>query len=88
MTARTTASMWEVVAAPGAADALVDWVFRSALPEVREEAGLQRSEVYRSSDERIVVITWWSGEPVGLPEPPRALVARPPHSWEFEQVAR
>jgi hypothetical protein len=86
MTARTTANMWEVVAAPGAADALVDWVFATAFPELTLATGLQRSEVYRSADNRVVVITLWSGEPVTLSDPPDDLVARPPESWDFEQV--
>ncbi len=88
MTARTTASMWETRARPGAADALVDWVFDKALPELRDAGGLERTEVFRSGDERVLVITWWSGDPVALPEPPADLVARPPHTWEFEQVHR
>jgi hypothetical protein len=88
MTARSTANMWEVVARPGAADTLVSWVFSTALPELSLATGLQRSEVYRSADNRVVVITLWSGEPVTLSEPPDDLVARPPMSWDFEQVLR
>jgi hypothetical protein len=88
MTARTTANMWEVVAAPGAADSLVEWVFAAALPELSGESALQRSEVFRGPDNRVVVITLWSGEPVTLTEPPDELVARPAMSWDFEQVQR
>jgi hypothetical protein len=88
MTARTIANMWEVVAMPGSADALVKWVFSAALPELSLATGLQRSEVYRGADNRVVVITLWSGEPVTLSEPPEELVAQPPMSWDFEQVQR
>ncbi|MGH3326530.1 MAG: hypothetical protein ACRDPT_01805 [Streptomycetales bacterium] len=88
MTASITASMWEVVAAPGCADALVRWVFDEALPDLEDPDDLVRSEVYRSSDDRVVVITWWSEEPIGLVDPPPELVAHPPQSWEFEQVTR
>jgi len=88
MTARAIANTWEVVASPGAADQLVDWVFNKALPELSDIAGLQRSEVYRSADNRVVVITLWFGEPVTLSEPPAEFVARPPMSWDFEQVLR
>src|SRR5687768_17574783 len=88
MTARTTASMWECRARPGSGDTLVDWVYDIAIPSVRAWPGLERVEVLRSSDERVLVISWWSTDPVGLPEPPGDLLARPPQVWEFEQINR
>ncbi|HEU5266836.1 MAG TPA: hypothetical protein VFU35_09045 [Jatrophihabitans sp.] len=68
--------MWEAKAAPGRSDDLVAHVLATADPA---------AEVYRSADERVVVI-----DPTGsgLPEPPAALVARPPHAWTFERVDR
>ncbi|MEU8135455.1 hypothetical protein [Streptodolium elevatio] len=88
MTARITATMWEAKANPGSGDALVDWVYATALPSLEGTSGLERVEVFRSADSRVVVISLWTGEPSGLPDPPRDLVARPPHEWDFEQVQR
>jgi hypothetical protein len=65
--------MWEAKAAPGQTDALVQWTLEQA------PAGAQ---VYRSSD-RVVLI---SEAPAALDEAPVALVARPPHSWEFDRL--
>jgi hypothetical protein len=88
MTARITAAMWEAKANPGSADALVDWVYDTALPSLQGSAGLARVEVFQSADSRVVVISLWTGEPAGLPDPPFELLARPPHAWDFEQVQR
>jgi hypothetical protein len=68
--------MWEVRAATGRLDELVAHVSAHADPA---------AAVYRSADERVVVIDP-SGH--GLPDVPAELVARPPHVWPFEQVAR
>ena len=67
--------MWEVVAAAGRTDDLVAWAIDNSQPS---------AQVYRSAD-RVVVI-----DPAGhgLSDPPEELVARPPHSWEFEPVER
>ena len=46
------------------------------------------SEVFTSTDHRIVVISKWRSDPVDLPEPPATLIARPPHAWDFTQVDR
>ena len=88
MTARITAAMWEAKANPGSGDALVDWVRKTALPTLDDAPGLQRVEIFRNAENRVVVISMWTGEPSGLPDPPPELVARPPHIWDFEQVRR
>lgn len=88
MTAPMTASMWEAKAEPGSVDPLVEWVYATALPSLRSAPGLVRAEVFRSADSRVVVISLWTGDPAGLPDPPADLLARPPHAWEFEQVQR
>ncbi|MCF2530095.1 hypothetical protein [Yinghuangia soli] len=89
MTARITAAMWEAKANPGCGDALVDWVYATALPTLEGLPGLGRVEVFRSGEEsRVVVISLWTGEPAWLPDPPARLVARPPHAWDFEQIQR
>jgi hypothetical protein len=44
-------------------------------------------QVYQASaDERAVVIAYFDGEPVDLPEPPDELVRRPVHQWPFQLV--
>ncbi|HYT10859.1 MAG TPA: hypothetical protein VEL73_09395 [Mycobacteriales bacterium] len=68
--------MWEAVAAPGRLPDLVSWVLAAAPPA---------AAVYRSADDRVVVI-----DPAGAdPGPPPAdLVAGDPHAWDFEPVRR
>jgi hypothetical protein len=71
-----TTLMWEAVAAPGRTDDLVAHVLATADPE---------AEVYRSQDDRVVVI-----DPTGrgIDTVPGELVARPPHVWPFERIGR
>jgi hypothetical protein len=71
-----TTLMWEAVAAAGKVDDLVAWAVAHAPPEAK---------VYRSADNRVVIIDP-SGTP--LPAPPEDLVARAPHTWDFEPVRR
>jgi hypothetical protein len=70
--------MWEVRAADGRLADLVAYVSAHADPA---------AEVFRSdgTDPRVVVI-----DPTGrgLPDVPADLIARPPHAWHFEPVAR
>jgi hypothetical protein len=68
--------MWEVVAAEGRLEDLVQWVLAAASPT----AG-----VYRSADDRVVVIDPAGADPG---QPPAHLVARAPHAWLFEPVPR
>jgi hypothetical protein len=46
------------------------------------------SEVYSSTDHRIVVISRWRHTPADLPAPPERLTARAPHVWDFTPVDR
>lgn len=66
--------MWEAKAAPGRGAELVEYAIGHADPD---------AQVYRSRDDRVVVI-----DPTGrgLPETPAELMARPPHAWPFERV--
>ena len=66
--------MWEAKAAPGRTDELVAHALATADPG---------AAVYRSADDRVVVIDV-TGR--GLPEPPAELLSRPPHAWAFERV--
>jgi hypothetical protein len=67
-----------VRAADGRLDELVGWVDAHADPG---------ASIYRAGppDPRVVVIDP-SGR--GMPQAPDDLVARPPHAWPFDQVAR
>jgi hypothetical protein len=73
---RLTVLMWEARAAAGRVDELVARVLAETDPA---------AEVYRSADDRVVVI-----DPTGhgLQEVPADLVARAPHVWAFERVER
>jgi hypothetical protein len=71
-----TTRMWEAVAAAGKVDELVAWAVQHAPPD---------AQVYRSADDRVVVI---DPTGAGLPDAPAALLSRPPHTWDFEPVRR
>ena len=70
--------MWEVRAAAGRLDDLLQHVLDHADPA---------AQVYRSrgAEPRVVVI-----DPTGrgIPDLPDGLAARAPHSWDFEPVPR
>ena len=79
------ARMWEARGLPESIVELVAWARDVAMPAVASAEGYVRGDVYASSD-RVVVISHWDGGARDLPEPPSELVARPPHSWDFELV--
>ncbi|PYC78068.1 hypothetical protein C7C46_17195 [Streptomyces tateyamensis] len=76
----TEALMWEARAAAGRGAELLDWAREHALPAL---AGAERAELFSAAGERVLVIGWWSGEPVPVPDPPADLLARPVHRWAF-----
>jgi hypothetical protein len=80
--------MWEVRAVPDRFTDLITWVCDSALPEIEVSPLHLASEVFSSTDNRVVVISKWRSQPLSLPEPPAGYAARPPHSWDFTQVDR
>jgi hypothetical protein len=69
--------MWEARAAEGRGEELLAWSLAHADPQ---------AQVYRSRGEDRVVVIDATGR--GLPDVPGELVARPPHVWPFEPVAR
>ena len=71
-----TTRMWEAVAATGKLDQLVAWALQHAPAD---------AQVYRSADDRVVII---DAAGIGPPEPPTGLLSRLPHSWDFEPVLR
>lgn len=82
------ARMWEVRALGSGFDELLTWVCDKALPQLEVLPQHVSSEVYSSTDKRIVVISKWRHSPVALPAPPESLVARSPHVWDFSPVDR
>ena len=81
--------MWEVRAHPEAHKELLSWVCDVGVPRIEAEMAHISSEVFTSTDHRIVVISRWRGyRPSDLPAPPRHLVTRAPHSWDFSLVDR
>ncbi len=75
--------MWEARAADGRAGELSDWVRARAVPALRGSAGLERLEVFTAPGDRVLLITWWTGEPLPVPDPPAGLLGRPVHRWGF-----
>jgi hypothetical protein len=80
--------MWEVRARPQHFADLLTWVCDSALPTIEVQPLHIASEVFSSTDDRIVVISKWRGDPLPLADPPAKYVARPPHTWDFAPVDR
>ncbi|GAA1735628.1 hypothetical protein [Luedemannella helvata] len=80
--------MWEVKAYPKDFPALLAWVCDTAVPEVEVHPLHISSEVFSSTDHRLVVISKWRSNPLPLPDPPAELVARSPHVWDFSPVDR
>jgi hypothetical protein len=79
-----TTLMWEARALPGRVDELVHAVLAAADPS---------AQVYRSGgpEPRVVVIDP-TGRGIelglGIGQVPAELMARPPHAWPFEPIAR
>ncbi|WP_203816634.1 hypothetical protein [Paractinoplanes ferrugineus] len=82
------ARMWEVRAQASGFDELLTWVCDVAVPRLEVLPQHVSSEVYSSTDNRIVVITRWRNSPEGMLVPPAKLVARAPHVWDFSPVDR
>jgi hypothetical protein len=80
--------MWEARAHPQRFADLLSWVCDSAVPALEVYPLHVSSEVFSSTDHRIVVITKWRSGPRSLAAPPEHLVARRPHEWDFTQVDR
>jgi hypothetical protein len=88
VSADVIARMWEVRARPERFTELLAWVCDTAVPAVEVLPQHVSSEVYSSTDHRVVVISRWRAQPVDMAEPPGDLVARQPHAWDFTPVDR
>jgi hypothetical protein len=82
------ARMWEVRALGSGFDELLTWVCDEALPRLEVLPQHVSTDVYSSTDHRIVVISRWRNTPASMPAPPERLVARAPHVWDFSPVDR
>ncbi|MCA2218617.1 hypothetical protein [Jidongwangia harbinensis] len=82
------ARMWEIRALGSGLDELLTWVCDVAVPGLEVLPQHVSSDVYSSTDKRIVVISRWRHSPQHLPDPPAHLVARSPHVWDFTPVDR
>jgi hypothetical protein len=82
------ARMWEVRALGGSFDELLTWVCDVAVPGLEVLPQHVSSEIFTSTDFRIVVMSKWRTSPEPMPEPPAGLVARTPHVWDFNAVDR
>lgn len=80
--------MWEVRGRPATFDELLTWVCDRALPRIEGLPAHAGSEVFASTDHRVVVISRWLRDAQDLPPPPPDLVARSPHVWDFAPVDR
>jgi hypothetical protein len=80
--------MWEVRAHPEAFAELLAWVCEKAVPDIEAHPLHVSSEVFSSTDHRVVVISRWRRDALDLAEPAPHLVARKPHSWDFAPVDR
>ncbi|MFY1673248.1 hypothetical protein ACN27G_25325 [Plantactinospora sp. WMMB334] len=80
--------MWEVRAERAGFADLLTWVCDTALPELEHNPLHISSEVFSSTDNRLVVVSRWRANPVSLPDPPARMLARTPHVWDFTPVDR
>ncbi len=80
--------MWEVKAHPEALSDVLSWVCDSAIPRMETNPLHITSEVFSSTDGRVVVISKWRSEAVDMGSPARYLITGPPHFWDFTPVDR
>jgi hypothetical protein len=80
--------MWEVRAQQRNFTELLNWVCDTAIPAVEVNPLHISSEVFSSTDYRLVVISKWRSHPQAFKDPPAHMITRPPHSWDFSPVDR
>jgi hypothetical protein len=80
--------MWEARAHPESLTDLLSWVCDHALPRYEHNPSHISSEVFSSADHRVVVVSKWRTSPPPLGEPPKHLMVREPHFWDFSPVDR
>ena len=80
--------MWEVRAHPDGLGDLLSWLCEVSLPALEMYPLHVSSEVFSSTDNRVVVISKWRSSPEDILDPPGHLIARKPHAWDFTSVDR
>jgi hypothetical protein len=80
--------MWEARSRAAVFDEFLAWVCEKGVPEIEAHPQHVSSEVFSSTDHRVVVISRWHRDPLDVPAPPAHLVARSAHDWDFTQVDR
>lgn len=80
--------MWEIRAYPSSFPELLSWVCDVAVPELEVQPHHISTEIFSSTDHRIVVISRWHRSPATVPDAPAELVARSAHAWDFAPVDR
>jgi len=85
MNARTT--MWEAVATAGRLAELAHWAVRSAVPALVAVDPAAQVQIYRSQDERLVIIATGSLRAPRILDAPEELCERAPHQWAFELMS-
>jgi hypothetical protein len=78
-------AMWEALAATGTSDELLSWALHVAQPELLATDPQCAVQVFRSADDRVVIIATGSNAAPGIAAPPERLLQRPPHRWTFEK---
>ncbi len=80
--------MWEAAAHPEAHQDLLTWVCDIGVPELEHELSYIGSQVYTSTDHRVVVVSQWRSQPADPHSPPTFYLRRKPQSWDFSPVDR
>lgn len=81
--------MWEARAYPSGFSELLNWVCDQAMPAVEVEPRHIASEVFSSTDNRLVVVSKWRGsDPPPFPDPPGHLIEGRPRCRDFAPVDR
>ncbi|TDH17661.1 alpha/beta hydrolase [Mycobacteroides franklinii] len=81
---RYSTTMWEAKAIDGKADQIIAWLSNSVVPQFVLRDPQCRTEVYRSADDRVVLIATGAAWSPQIPDIPDGLSERPPHQWHFE----
>ncbi|KEI44005.1 hypothetical protein [Saccharopolyspora rectivirgula] len=78
--------MWEARAQPGKLDQLLAWIDSTALPHLRKQPQFRSADVFRSAEDRAVVVIRFTGQLAPLPQPPAELLRREVHQWPFRYL--
>lgn len=80
--------MWEATAHPEAHQDLLTWVCDIGVPELEQKLSYIDSQVYTSTEHRVVVVSQWRSQPADPSSPPSFYLRHKPQSWDFSPVDR